>query len=88
MKVAGEQARGRVVPHVHYSDGALLAVLAAVAVGVHQLDVVQRRWLARGAGDGLEPLEVGQHHRAFALAKALVQLQAGQIQPLLVDLGV
>ena len=88
FEIAGKQPHRRVVGHVHDSDGAFLAVRAGVAVLVNELDVVKGGGLAGGAGNRLEPLEIGQHNRRFALSEAFAESQAGQFIPLAENLRI
>ena len=88
FEIAGEQAGRRVVLHVHDRDRALVAVLADIAVAVDQLNVKERRRLARRTGNRLEPLEVRDQHGAFRLAEALAELEARQVVPLFKDLRI
>ena len=70
------------------ADRALLAVLHLASVVVEQLDVAERVGLAHGAGMRLDPGEVGDQHRALALAEALADALAREPLPADGDVGV
>lgn len=70
------------------ADRADDTVLAGVSVLIEQIDVVDRGGFAHGAGADFHPRKIGQQHRGFRLAEALVNAKPRLALDLIENLGV
>ena len=75
------------VDDVADGDFTLGAGLHLLAVH-HQLDIVNRRGLAHGAGDRFKPREISEQNRSLGLPEAGVNLAARKSKPAVEDVSI